>query len=214
MGGRCRFFWDPAFSCCASLCRCSLCLLLRHRRVLARGVSREREDARFETRSCGSSGACMSPSSLCAATVQPPAQTGMNAQSLHCSQAASCSKLRSACVRIVFRRPSMWPVDCSASPAKPGQAKSEPSGPMVCACDLWISHGPMWTPSAVREAALLRLFAQERHLLVDEVARCRTTRLDAGAGRCHARAVQRLAVGSDDGERDDAFAGDLRSSRG
>ena len=43
----------------------------------------------------------------------------------------------------------MWPVDCSASPAKPGQAKSDPSGPIVCACALWISHGPMCTPSTV-----------------------------------------------------------------
>ena len=44
-------------------------------------------------------GACMSPSSLCAATVQPPAQTGMKGQSLHCSHADSRSKFCSACVR-------------------------------------------------------------------------------------------------------------------
>jgi hypothetical protein len=36
---------------------------------------------------------------LCDATVQPPAHTGMKAQSLHISQAASFSKFRIACVR-------------------------------------------------------------------------------------------------------------------
>src|SRR5258708_31157638 len=93
----------------------------------------------------------MSPSSLADATVQPPAQTGMNAQSLHISHAASFSKFRSAWVRYSSCRPSMWPVDWFASPAKPGQAKSEPSGPIVWACPLWISQGPMCTPSDVEK---------------------------------------------------------------
>src|SRR6516225_2640236 len=66
-------------------------------------------------------GACMSPNSLCAATVQPPAQTGMNAQSWHCSHAESRSKFLSAWLRNASSRPSICPVECCASPANPGQ---------------------------------------------------------------------------------------------
>src|SRR5687768_15538010 len=94
-------------------------------------------------------GAFRSPSSVCAATVQPPAQTGMNAQSSHCFQAASCSNLVAALWRHVSCRPSICPVDIRASPVNPGHAYNAPSGPMVCACFRWISHGPMWTPSTV-----------------------------------------------------------------
>src|SRR5688500_9088571 len=51
------------------------------------------------------------------------------------------------------------------------------------------------------EAALARLVAQERHLLVDEMARVAYARAlwRAGAQARHARAVQRLRVAGDEG---------------
>ena len=118
----------------------------------------------------------------------------------------------------------MWPVDCSASPAKPGQAKSEPSGPIVWACPLWISHGPMCTPSAVAKP---RFFVSSRRndIFSSTTLHESQTRLDARAGRRHARAVEGLALRADDRQRnhplrggrlllaDDRLEGDLRQPR-
>jgi len=55
-----------------------------------------------------------------------------------------------------------------------------------------------------RKAALLRLLAEKRHLVVDEIAGVAHA-ADASAGRRHARAVERLAFAADRGERDDAL---------
>src|SRR5688500_12381086 len=64
----------------------------------------------------------MSPNSACAAVVQPPAQTGMNAQSPHSFHAASPSYFFAIASCPTSRRPWMLPTDCCFSPAKPGQA--------------------------------------------------------------------------------------------
>src|SRR5688500_7884112 len=63
-----------------------------------------------------------SPSSEYEATVQPPAQTGMKAQSWHSFHADSCSNFRAAAERYGSVLPAMWPVDIFLSPVKPGQA--------------------------------------------------------------------------------------------
>ena len=64
----------------------------------------------------------MSPSSVCEATEQPPAQTGMNAQSPHLCHAARCSNRSAADIRQLSFLSSMCPVESVGSPVKPGQA--------------------------------------------------------------------------------------------
>src|SRR5690348_5051265 len=91
----------------------------------------------------------MSPSSVCDATEQPPAHTGINAQSPQLCQAVRCSNRSADDIRQLSERPSMCPVESVGSPVKPGQAYVAPLGPIVYACFLWISQGPMCTPSTV-----------------------------------------------------------------
>ena len=64
----------------------------------------------------------MSPSSVWEATEQPPAHTGINAQSPHLCHAARCSNRSAADIRQLSVRPSIWPVASVGSPVKPGQA--------------------------------------------------------------------------------------------
>src|ERR1041385_6762951 len=91
----------------------------------------------------------MSPSCEYEAATQPPAHTGMNAQSPHSFHGCSRSNRSSADSRQLSLRSSMCPVDIASCPVKPGQAYSEPSGPIVCAWDLCTWHGPLCTPSCV-----------------------------------------------------------------
>ena len=146
----------------------------------------------------------MSPSSLCDATVQPPAQTGMNAQSWHCFQAESRSNCCSAWLRYCL----LTPVDVAdrlqrlAGEAGAGEERSIRANRVrVRMVDLARTHVHA---VAGREPALLRLVPQERHLLVDEVARVADA-VDARARRRHARAVQRLAFRANHGQRNQAL---------
>src|SRR4029450_6933742 len=85
----------------------------------------------------------------------PPAHTGMNEQSFHSSHAVILPNRFAEALRRSSCRPSRWPVGSGAWPANPGHAYSEPSGPIVWACVLWISHGPMCTPSTVLKPRLV-----------------------------------------------------------
>ena len=98
--------------------------------MLAHRVARERDEARFETR-------------LVAVRRVHVAELVVRGD----GAAAGADRDERAVVALLPRRqplevaqrrlrysscrPSMWPVDCSASPANPGHAKSDPSGPMV-----------------------------------------------------------------------------------
>ena len=115
-------------------------------------------------------GVSMSPSSLYAATVQPPAQTGMKAQSLHSSHAASASKSRAP--RATAPAPAGRRCGRSTAwPRRRSRGRRRASRP-----GRWCARGCVDFARAHvhavdgREAALLRFLAQERHLVVDEVA--------------------------------------------
>ena len=119
-------------------------------------------------------GLSMLPSSVYAATVQPPAQTGMNAQSRHSFHADSASNRDAAC----GARRLLPPVDVAdrlggvAGEARAGVERAVGAdGVGVAAMDLARPH-----VDAVdgREAALPGLLAQERHLIVEHVGSCRS----------------------------------------
>ena len=150
-------------------------------------------------------GACMSPSSLWAATVQPPAQTGMKAQSLHSFQAASASNWRAARFAARPRRGRRCARSTGARRRRsPGQAYSEPSGPIVWAWRRWISHGPMCTPSMVGKP---RFFVSSRRNDIWSSSKLQLSQtLVRRAGRRHARAVERLRVSAHRRERDELGA--------
>jgi len=57
-----------------------------------------------------------------AAALQPPAHTGMNAQSSHSSHAAIFANRAAAARRSPSERPSMWPIASGTLPANPGHA--------------------------------------------------------------------------------------------
>ena len=122
----------------------------------------------------------MSPSCVCDATAQPPAHTGMNAQSPHSFHGLQPIEPFARAFRATAsRRSSMCPVDSAGSPVNPGhgvERSVRADRVRVLLVDLARAH-----VHAVdrREAAALGLLAQERHLLVEEVA--------GVAGRCRRR---------------------------
>ena len=153
----------------------------------------------------------MLPSSVCAATVQPPAQTGMNAQSSHSFHAAIASNRAAASGARRFAPP----VDVAgrllgvAGEARAGVERAVGAdGVRVL---LWISHGPMCTPSTVGNPRFI-VSSRRNDIFSSRKLQLSQTLRRAGAGRRHAGAAERLASATD-GQRNELRACDRRRSR-
>ena len=86
----------------------------------------------------------------------------------------------------------MWPVEVASWPVKPGQGVERAVGTdRVRVLHVHVARAVV--DAVVRREAVARgLLAQERHLVVEEIAVV-APRAGAGADRGHAGAVQRLA---------------------